>query len=121
MADHEFGVVPHDWFSLHVEITQHFVTTPVSNKYDDVIVQSGTEECHSAFCPKGPRRDILIRESQIGSHEEFDRGHHVGRDHSGGHVYPTSPRRLETGERSVYGGTLLSEECYLLPQGLLWA
>ena len=43
MADYEFGVVPHDWFSLHVEILQHFVTPPASNEANDVIVHAGTD------------------------------------------------------------------------------
>ena len=69
----------------------------------------------------GPRRDVLIRKAQMSSSEEFDRGLEVGRDHSGRHVYSTSPRRLETGERGVQGGALLLEVCYSSPQGFLWA
>ena len=43
----------------------------------------------------------------MGSREEFDRGLEVIRDHSGGHVRPTSPRRLKTGDRGVLGGVIL--------------
>ena len=129
MADHEFGVVPHDWLSLQVETPHHFVTPPGSNEADDVSFHSGTEECHGACCPKGPRRDIFIRESQMGSREEFDRGIEMGCDHSGGHVCPTFPRSLETGKRgvrgggrSVVGGALLAAAMPPLgiKAGLLW-
>ena len=48
-------------------------------------------------------------EAHMGSREDFDRGPEVGRDHSGGRVCPTSPRRLETGERGVFGGAMLPE------------
>ena len=44
----------------------------------------------------------------MGSHEEFDCGLEVGRNYSGGHVSPTSPRRLKTGKRSVCRGSMLS-------------
>ena len=84
MADHEFGVVPHDCLSWHVEIPHHFVTSPASNDADDGSVQSGTKECHGSCFLKEPRRDIFIRETQVGSREEFDHGLEVGRDHSGG-------------------------------------
>ena len=40
----------------------------------------------------------------MGSHEEFDRGLEMGRDHSGGHVHPTSPRHIKTSDRGVRGG-----------------
>ena len=92
-----------------MEIPRHFVTPPASNKADDVSVHSGKEECHGACCQKGPYRDIFIPETQMGSREEFDHGLEVGRDHSEGHVFPTSPKRLELGERSVHGGAMLSE------------
>ena len=66
MADHEFGVVPHDGISLHMEITHHFVTPPTSNETDDISIHTGTEECHGAGLPKGPRRDIFVSETQMG-------------------------------------------------------
>ena len=75
----------------------------------------------SAAAPKGPFRDVFIREALMGSREEFDRGFEMGRDHCGGHVCPTSPRRFETGERGVIRSALLSEVRYATPQGLLWA
>ena len=62
MADHEFGEISHDWLSLHMEIPQHFVAPPASNESDDVIVDTITEECHGACCPKGSYIDVLIRE-----------------------------------------------------------
>ena len=74
MADHEFGLVPHDWISFHVKIPQHFVTPPASNEADDVSFHAGTEECHGTWCPKGQGRDIFIREAQMGSQEDFDHG-----------------------------------------------
>ena len=121
MADHEFGEIPRDWLSLHVKIPQHLVTPPASNEADYVIVNARTEECHGAFCPKGPCRDVFIREPQMGSCEEFYRGLEVGRDHYGGNVCPTSSRHFETGERGVRGSVLLSEVRHVTPQGLLWA
>ena len=92
MADHEFGEISHDWLSLHMEIPQHFVTPPASNEADYVIVDAGTEECHGACCPKGSCRDVMMRELQIGSREEFYCGLEVGRDHRGGHVCTVSSR-----------------------------
>ena len=86
MDDHEFGVFPHDWFRLHVEIPQHIVTPTASNEADDVIVDSGTEECHGACCPEGSCRDVMMRESQMGSREEFYGGLEVGRNFRWGHV-----------------------------------
>ena len=121
MADHEFGEVPHYWFSLHVKISQKFVTPPASYEADDIIFHAITEECHGACFLKGPRRNVFIREPQMGSREEFDRGLEVGRDHSGGHICPTSPRHLEMGEWGVCGGFLLLEVRHSTPQGLLWA
>ena len=44
MTDHGFGEIPHDWLSLHMEISHHFVTSPESNEADYVIVDAGTEE-----------------------------------------------------------------------------
>ena len=108
IADHEFGIVPHYWLSLHMEIPQHLVTPPTSNEADDISIHARTEKCHGACRPKGPRRDIFIREAQMGSREKFDRGLEVGRDHSGDHVCPTSHRRLKTGERGVRRGAMLS-------------
>ena len=107
MADHEFGTVPRDWLSLHMEIPQNFVNPPESNEADDISIHTGTEECHGACRLKGPRREIFIRESQMGYREEFDYGLEVGCDHSGGHVRPTSHRRLKTGKRGVRGGAML--------------
>ena len=92
MADHEFGEVSHNWISLHMEIPHHFVTPPASNEADDVIVDSGTEKCHGACCPKGSCRDVMMHEYQMGSHEEFYCDLELGCDFSGGHVYPVSPR-----------------------------
>ena len=117
MADHEFGVVRHDCFSLHVEIPQYFVTPSAFNEADDLIAHTRTEECHGACCPKLLRID----EAQMGSRKEFDCGLEMGRDHSGGHVCPTSPRCLKKCKRGVRGGALLSEVRYSPPQGLLWA
>ena len=107
MAYHEFGIVPHDWLSLHMEIPHHFVTLPKFNEADDISIHSVTEECHGACRPKGPCINVFMREAQMGSREKFDRGLEVGRDHSGAHVHPTSPRRLKTGERGVRGGAML--------------
>ena len=92
MADYEFGEISNDWISLHMEIPHHFVAPPASNEADDVIVGAGTEECHGAYCPKGSCRDVLMREPQMGSHEEFYCGLEVGRDHHGGQVCPVSYR-----------------------------
>ena len=92
MADHEFGEISHDWLSLHMEIPQHFVAPTASNEADDVIVISGTEECHGACCPKGSYRDVLMRQPHIGSREEFYYGVEVGRGHCGGHVCPVYSR-----------------------------
>ena len=78
MSDHEFGVVPHDWLRLHMEIPQNFVTPPTSNYTDDISIHSGTEECHGAGRPKGLRRDIFVCETHMGPREEFDRGLEVG-------------------------------------------
>ena len=121
MTDHEFGLVPHYWLTLHVEIPQHFVTPQASNDADDVSFHTGTEECHSACCTEGPRIDIFIREAQMSSRQEFYHSLEVGRNHSGGHVCPTFPRRLETGEKGVCGGAMLMEVRYSPPQCLLWA
>ena len=38
VANHEFGEVPHDGFSLHVEVPHHFVAPPVTNELYDVVV-----------------------------------------------------------------------------------
>ena len=108
MADHEFGVVHHDWLSLHMEILQYFVTPPTSNDADDISNHAIIEECHGACRLKGPCRDIFVYESQMGPCEEFDRGVDMGRDHSGDHVCPTAPRRFKTGNRGVIGGAILS-------------
>ena len=78
MADHEFGIVPHNWLSLKMDIPQHFVALANSNETDDISIHSGTVECNGAFILKGPRRDILCK--------EFDRGLEVVHDHSGAHV-----------------------------------
>ena len=121
MADHEFGEFPHDWFSLHVEIPQHLLTTPASYEADDIIVHAITYECHGAYCLKGPHRDVFIREPQMGSCKEFDSGLEVGRDHCGGNFCPTSSGRFETSKRGVCGSVLLSEVRHATPQGLLWA
>ena len=65
MADYEFGIVPRDWLSLHMEIPQHFFTPTTSNENDDISIHAGTEECHDACQPKGPREDISMREAQL--------------------------------------------------------
>ena len=121
MADHEFGEVPHDGFRLHVELTHHFVSPPVSNEADDVVVYTWTEEGHGAFCPKGSCRDVMMRESQMGSRKEFYGGLEVGHDFSGGHVYPAASRWFKTGKRCVSGGVLLSEMYHAPAQGVLGA
>ena len=74
MADHEFGVGPHYWINLHMEIPQNFVPPPASNGADDISIHAGTEECHGACCPKGPCRYIFIHEAHMGSCEDFDHG-----------------------------------------------
>ena len=84
MADQEFGEVYHDWFSLHMEIPQNFVAPPASNEDDAVIFDAVTEEFHGACCPKGSCREIMMRESKMGSHEEFYCGLEVGHNFSGG-------------------------------------
>ena len=66
MADHESGVVPNDWLSLHMDIPQHFVTPSTSNETYDISIHVGTEEFHGAGRPKGPCRDIFVCESQMG-------------------------------------------------------
>ena len=90
MADLEFREIFHDWLSLYMEVPQHFVAPPASNEADDVIFNSGIEGCHSSYCPKVSFRDVMMRESHMGSHEEFYCGLEVGLDFSGGHVYPVS-------------------------------
>ena len=121
MSDHEFGIVPHDWLRLHMEILQHFVTPPASNEADYISTHSGTEECHGACRLKGRRRDIFIREAHMGSREEFERCLEVGRDHGGGHVRPTSHRRLKTDERGIRRGAMLLQVGHPPPQCLLWS
>ena len=121
MADHEFGEIPHDWLRLHMDIPQHFVTPPASNEAYYFTFDTGTEDCHGACCPKGSCRDILMREPQMGSCEEFDCGLEVGRDHCGGHVRPTPSRCFEMGRMGVCGSVLLSEVRHAPSQGLLWA
>ena len=74
MAYHEFQIVPHYWLSLHMELPQNFFTPPASNEADDISIHAGTEECHGACLPKGLCRDIFIRETHMGSREEFGRG-----------------------------------------------
>ena len=90
-----------------MEIPQHFVTPTAPNEADDISTHSGTEERHGSCRPKGTCRDIFMGEAKMGSQEEFDNGLEVGRDHSGDHVCPTSPRRLKTGDRGVRGGAML--------------
>ena len=69
MADHEFGIVTHDWLSLHTEIPQHFFTPPTSNEADAISIHAITEECHGACRLKGPCRDIFMSEAQMGFRE----------------------------------------------------
>ena len=121
MAYHEFGQIPHDWISSHMEIPQHFIAPLASNKADYVIVDAGTEECHGAFCPKGSCRDVLMHEPHMGSCKQFDCRLEVGRDHCGGHICSASSRCFETGKRGVCGSVLLSEVRHARSQGLLWA
>ena len=66
MSDDEFGVVPHDCLSLHMDLLQNFATPPTSNETDDIIIHTGTEECHGASRLKVPRRDIFVCENQMG-------------------------------------------------------
>ena len=61
MADHEFGIFPHDWHNLYMEIPQHFVNPPASNEANAIIIHAGSEECHGACRLKGPGIDIFIR------------------------------------------------------------
>ena len=63
MYDHEFGVVPHDWLSLNMEVPEHFVTPLTSNETDDISIHARTKECHDAGRPKGPRSDIFMCET----------------------------------------------------------
>ena len=92
MANHEFGEIPRDWLSLHMEIPQHFVAPPASNDADDVIFDAGTEEFHGAYCPKGSCRDVLMREPHMGSRKDFYCVLELGRDPCWGHVCPASSR-----------------------------
>ena len=87
MAYHEFEEISHNWLSLHMEILHHFVDPLASNEADDVIVNTVTDECHGACCSRGSCRDVLMREPQMGSREEFYGGLKVGRDHFGGHIF----------------------------------
>ena len=80
-----------------METLQHFVAPPAFNEADDVIFNAGTEDLHGACCPKGSCRDVLMREPQMGSREDFDCGLEVGHDHCGGHVCPESSSSFETG------------------------
>ena len=36
------------WFGLHVQVAQHLVQAPLSNKFNGFVVDSGTEEGHGA-------------------------------------------------------------------------
>ena len=104
-----------------MEIPQNFIPPLASNEADYVFVDAGTEECHGACCPKGSCRDVLMREPQMGSREEFDCGLEGGRDHCWGHVRPTSSRCFEMGKSGVRGSVLLLEMCHTLLQCVLQA
>ena len=110
MADHGFGEIPHDGFSLHVEVPHHFVAPPAPNEAYDVVVYAQTEEGHGACCLKGSCIDVMMRESQMGSREEFYGGLEVGRDFSWGNLYPVASADLNRA-RGVSAGASCCLRC----------
>ena len=46
MREHDPREVPHEWFWMHVELSECIVDAPAANQLDDVAVESREKEGH---------------------------------------------------------------------------
>ena len=108
-GEHASGVVTHDGFGLDVEIAQHFVGAPASNKPNDVCVNAGAQEGHSASGAEAACGDIRGKESEGRRAKDCHGGTKGGRDGGRGDRAPFVA--LESRAQIA-----LNSECTVVPQ-----
>jgi hypothetical protein len=69
--EHFLGEVFHHGLGLNMKVPHHFVRAPTAEERDDVFINIGAEERHSAAGAKGPCANIFWEEPQRGA----DGGH----------------------------------------------
>ena len=63
MRENYMREVPHEWFFLHVEVSENLLAVPASNQLDDVSVETRAEEGNGTSGAEGEGRHILGLES----------------------------------------------------------
>ena len=61
---HLAGIVLHEWCSLYMKVSQHFIRAPAANKADDIRVNACKEEGICPCCAKAASRDVVWQKAQ---------------------------------------------------------
>ena len=73
VEDHEGREVPHYWFILHIQVTQHFIQSPESDQFNDVAVNTGADEGNVACSLEVSVGYVVVLEYEV-RYEELDGG-----------------------------------------------
>ena len=63
MVKHALGEVTHDRLGLDMKIAEHFVRAPAADETDDIGVDLGAKESHSACSSEAAGRNISRKET----------------------------------------------------------
>ena len=107
-VEHLGGEAFHEVIGLKMEITEHFVGAPASNKLDHVGIDVSAEECHGTRSTEGARGDISGEETECSGPEESD-GRLEGDGNVGGGDQVTGAADVVGSKGSVRRGGVVSE------------
>ena len=79
-----------------MEVPEHFVAAPATNKLDDVTVNDRSEEGNGTSGAEGAGEHVLAFESYVWPAENYG-GIEVLRDHGVGYVFPPTHRSHDVG------------------------
>ena len=65
MLHHLGGEVTHVGIVLIIQVLEHIVTAPVSDKFDDFRINNGAEQGHGAGYAEGMGRHALVGEYEV--------------------------------------------------------
>jgi hypothetical protein len=65
-SEHSGSETAHDRLCLDMEVAQHLVGAPATDKTDDVGIDLGAKQGHSASRTKGAGTDVRGEESELG-------------------------------------------------------
>jgi hypothetical protein len=110
-SEHALGKSVHHWFCLEVEVPEHDIGVPATEKADDISINLGTEKGHGAASAEGAGRDVFGQDANAGSNSG-DRPAEEIRDIARSDWETADGGITSTGskicaQRSIQGGTMV--------------